>query len=301
MPRGDWISNLAVGLAAIAAGLTAYFLYDHASELQGVYEHQAVQKTQYYKDAARIRANRRCVPLPRPEIRQCVHEEYNAARQREHDEYDLQAQLVTSAWTRAMGIAAIIGMSVGILGVGLVFFTFRETRNANKIAREALEGQLRPWVKARFAEVHGFRMVNRRPHFRIGVRLDNVGQSPALGLAYAAFIYFGDDPTADVDETIKHVESDHESWATANLFHGDHIANDVSCDHEGEPLTQPVKVWFHIVAIYRTSFSPVFRHTAVVYEILDLSRDDGLIDFANPPFGSTLRLRAPDGFIGYAT
>lgn len=117
----------ALGIALVV-GLIGGWAWRDAEQSQRVYERQAEQNAEAYRDSASIHAQRACTLLPSVERRLCVHTEYHEARQREREEYDLQAQLVTSAWTRAMGIAAIIAMGVGILGVGLVYTTFRETQ-----------------------------------------------------------------------------------------------------------------------------------------------------------------------------
>lgn len=144
MSRRDWITVGALGLAVLLAVLGGKWLYDDASRQQTVYENLAEQKAQHYRDSAYVSAKARCSRVARAQIRPCVDEEYDAARKGEHDEYDLQAQLVTSVWTRAMGIAAIIGMAVGILGVGLIFITFRENKRTADVAENALAESGRP-------------------------------------------------------------------------------------------------------------------------------------------------------------
>jgi hypothetical protein len=129
--RGNFI---AIGIALLLAIFAGAWIYNDASALEQFYEHRAEQNAKAYRDTARIHAERACATLIGPKLFECVHDQYHAARQREHDEYDLQAQLVSATWTKAMGLAALIGMAVGILGVGLVYATFNATREANTIA-----------------------------------------------------------------------------------------------------------------------------------------------------------------------
>ncbi|HWT12311.1 MAG TPA: hypothetical protein VN231_06130 [Allosphingosinicella sp.] len=160
------------------------WLWNDATQSQRVYEQQATQKAENYREAARIRADSRCKALPREGIRECVQQAYDPARQGQHDEYDLQAQLVISAWTRAMGIAAIVGMTVGFLGVGLVFFTFNEAREANVIARNTAAKQLRPWLDYEDGRIEG--KIGKDREFVLGIR--NFGQSTASKVAIFAHL-----------------------------------------------------------------------------------------------------------------
>lgn len=114
-------------------------IFLQASKAQRFYEHQTEQNAKSYRDTARIHAERACAAVARPKAFECVHEQYHAAWERERNQYDLQAQLVTSAWTRAMGLAAIIGMIVGIIGVGLVYATFNETRRTADEAKRSAD------------------------------------------------------------------------------------------------------------------------------------------------------------------
>lgn len=130
MLRRYWRTIATIGLAvAVAAGI-GFWLFSEGQGLQFTYEHQASEKAKEYRDSARVNVQRRCALVPVAQRANCAAEQYEAAREGERKEYDLQAQLVTSAWTRAMGIAAIIGMTVGIFGLGLLYTTFRETRRS---------------------------------------------------------------------------------------------------------------------------------------------------------------------------
>jgi hypothetical protein len=309
MARGDWFSNLAVGLAAILAALIGGWLYDEAGLLQSVYEQRAAEKTQNYINAASIRANRRCASVPRPEIRLCVQEEYDSARKGEHDEADLQAQLVTSAWTRAMGIAAIIGMSVGILGVGLVFFTFRETRKANQIARDALEGQLRPWVDFEAARNGQIEVVDGNVELTVPVDFTNVGVSPAIDLTYMATMIFGDIINPHFDKLIQNFNTVDIKWADKNLFHGNVWKRRPCAVHTGE-RSSATRITYIVIARYRTAFSPTLRFTAKAYDISTTGRNklgeitegDAMFDLRDrPPGAAYVIVEEREQFAGFTT
>jgi hypothetical protein len=157
-----------------------------ASLLGSKYERQAEQKAENYRSSARIRAEARCAALPRAEIRPCVYQEFYTARQSEHDEYDLQAQLVTSVWTRVMGIAAIVGMAVGILGVGLIYKTFEETRRTAYAAHEANRA-FKDVERPRLVPNPGGADITDGAQFTLQFPVTNVGRASAhiIGLALA--------------------------------------------------------------------------------------------------------------------
>lgn len=166
-----------MGLALLLAfsGGSGWMLYNEADRLETAYEQRAKDKARYYADRAHIAAKGHCARLPPPAQRQCIREERDAARQGTHDEYDLQAQLVTSVWTRHMGIAAIIGMAVGMFGVGLIFATFRATRKGVEAAQkthEAFVALERPRLKISAGDIfsEGRRLI-------IVLRAENTGKA----------------------------------------------------------------------------------------------------------------------------
>jgi hypothetical protein len=136
VPGSDRKNLFAIGIAVLLALLAGAAIFDSANAQENFYADRAEQRALAYRDTARMHAARECAAVSRSQIYQCVHDQYHAAGERERSEYDLQAQLVMSVWTRAMGLAALIAMAVGILGVGLVYATFSATREANVIARQ---------------------------------------------------------------------------------------------------------------------------------------------------------------------
>lgn len=90
------------------------------------------------------------------------------------DYADLVAQRSSALWAKIMGIAALIGMGLSLVGVALVWTTFRETRKANDISRASQ----RPWLDAEI-KLHGISKVASGYALRIEVVIENVGSTPA--------------------------------------------------------------------------------------------------------------------------
>ncbi len=205
MRRRDWPTVVAVALIVIlacAALTVGLIIYTDADRLQRSYEQSAAEKARDYTSRANVNRERRCLRLRSQAKQDCIREESEAARQGQHDEYDLQAQLVTSAWTRAMGIAAIIGMTFGIIGVGLVFITFRETRRAADASAKTYSAftQLeRARVIARTSNVYW-----NPPHIMaVKITLSNVGRSTATILTAHCDYMKGCDYPTEFEQTIR--------------------------------------------------------------------------------------------------
>ncbi len=106
-----------------------------------------------------------------------------------------------------MGIAAVIGMAVGMIGVGLIYKTFQETRRAAQAAESALEiatrsanaaaaqvevaqqtakHELRAYVGveeisfSQFGDPSHRRSVSFKEPYRLYVTLKNYGKTPAV-------------------------------------------------------------------------------------------------------------------------
>ena len=146
MLRGSRSIIIALGLAfcIFFASGGAYWLFSSASSLQARYEQAAKNRSHNYAQRRDIIIKDRCSPLAGTDKAKCINEEREAAREGDRKEYGLEAQRITAAWTAHMGIAAIIGMVASLIGVGLVWTTFHETRIANIIALPDLVYSPRP-------------------------------------------------------------------------------------------------------------------------------------------------------------
>ena len=171
----------ALGLAfcvLLAAG-GAFRLYSSASTSQASYERTAEDRAHDYSQRRDVIIEDRCLPLAGSKQADCINEEREAARQGYRDEYDLEAQRITAVWTAHMGIAAIIGMAASLIGVGLVWTTFRETRKAANISERTYKAFIameRPRLVVKFGEVK--RYAGGRIGFDLSVT--NIGKSSCV-------------------------------------------------------------------------------------------------------------------------
>jgi hypothetical protein len=168
---GGWIAALGLAFFAGIAFIGAYYLYDSASANHARYETTGKERADGYAHRSDIIIRQRCNPLPKSEKADCINEEREAARQGYRDEYDLEAQRITATWTAHMGIAAIIGMAASLIGVGLIWFTFQETRKTNDLSKRAS----RAFVEPSFDLTEG----NRFTAPRIAISGVNIGETTA--------------------------------------------------------------------------------------------------------------------------
>lgn len=197
--------------------LVGAWLWAGANNLQSGIEQQTSGKAAQYRYEASIRARSRCALVAPADIPNCVYQEHDAARQREHDEYDLQAQLVTSVWTQAMGIAAVVGMMVGVFGVGLLYKTFE----ANRHAADAAQDANRPWVDISIQAANVLYVSQDGIKFDLAVTLKNVGNSPAISIMTVAQLAVDAQPDQiDVRKAERKVAGSLNAWDATNSAMG---------------------------------------------------------------------------------
>jgi hypothetical protein len=173
--------HVVLALAALAViGFAGWMIYKGAT-LERLYQKEAGKAADQAADRARVQMQRDCAPLPPQQKNKCDAEVSNTYRSYRKETRDLEAQRTTALWTAFMGAAALLGMAVSIIGVGLVYITFRATRQSNEIARETAYLQLRAYLSP---EEHATMEVWLGDHNMIFAKMDaavvNSGLTPAI-------------------------------------------------------------------------------------------------------------------------
>ncbi|MBX7489583.1 hypothetical protein K3177_13760 [Qipengyuania sp. GH25] len=167
-----WL-GIALALAAIVGGV----IFWDASKNEAISQVEAEDRARDYADSAREDIAPTCIAL-KLSAADCADKAEDRYRPEQRQEYDLAAQRTMSAWTRAMGLAALVGMAVGIFGLGLIWRTWDATREAaNSSAKTLL---------AFIAKERG--ILEQRDGFRttslvdlsegISVEFENIGSAP---------------------------------------------------------------------------------------------------------------------------
>lgn len=108
------------------------------------YERQANNKRAEYSEYTDEKITQACIRMAVTERLECVNEAFEAKRDYEANQYDLEAQRKSALWAYIMGAAAVIGMALSAVGVWLVKTTFDETREANRLTQRIDERSRSP-------------------------------------------------------------------------------------------------------------------------------------------------------------
>ncbi|MCW3849394.1 hypothetical protein OF829_19310 [Sphingomonas sp. LB-2] len=302
MPKINWRVICAVvgGLAALVGGI-GYGLSE-----QSRYEQEAKYWSADYARKSADEIAQSCLIGTRLEQAKCL--ENGAAEQRlktrdnQREYEDLAAQRTSALWTSIMGVAALIGMFLSAVGVALVWTTFRATREANTIARDAVQGELRPWIRftidgslwGRITKIDGggYDVVT-------DVTFKNIGNSPAIGLSYCASIVFSElNREHLLSQVAGWFDVDGEDWRDKTLFQGDEWERKVGAIVVEECTTRsPVLV---IAARYRSPFSDIDHFTVRVFDMRDTHhRTDDVVHFRDDL--RAVKLADKQHFAGTAT
>lgn len=133
-PPATGLRNLIFAAAAliIAGAISLGFYY------QAKYENASRYRAADYAADAEKQIGQTCFGIPVAQQPACLKKAATEARLKErdnqHNETDLVAQQTSALWTSIMGIAAVIGMALSVVGVYLVWTTFHETKRTNRIS-----------------------------------------------------------------------------------------------------------------------------------------------------------------------
>ncbi|WP_156347251.1 MULTISPECIES: hypothetical protein [unclassified Sphingomonas] len=126
---------------AIAA-ICSYVIMSGALSDSAYYQQQAHSNALRYKAYAEQQIRAECNSETGFKRIKCVEEIRHQQRAYYRDEYDLASQRQAALWGYTTAATAVIGLFLSILGVVLVWITFRATKEANDITRQSI----RPWI-----------------------------------------------------------------------------------------------------------------------------------------------------------
>jgi hypothetical protein len=148
------------------------------------YERQADNKRAEYAEYIGEKVAQDCIRIPHIERLRCVNEAFEAKRDYEADQYDLEAQRQSALWAYIMGAAAVIGVALSAIGVWLVKTTFDETRKANDLSAKFQRARIKVTLKI---------VDNVDFTYIVGIEAENIGASVATDV-YVRFGIFNEPP-----------------------------------------------------------------------------------------------------------
>jgi hypothetical protein len=243
MLRGNWRYLPAIGLVAFAliAFGAARSLVNRADRLETIYENQANAEARAYVSRANVAIERRCRTLAPANQFQCVREERQTARQGTHNVRDVEAQAISTIWTKYTDIAVIFGTAAGAIGLLLILATFVQNKRSADAAADQVEIMRkghRPDIFLRQADYYGPDPMGRHDLLReratFHVSFKNQGNGPAYPRAAAyGWSVTNDLPAVpeyphqmDIRVGVTLVERDHTSgWTGPIVLTPDDIAS----------------------------------------------------------------------------
>ncbi|HZG32464.1 MAG TPA: hypothetical protein VEZ59_04270 [Sphingopyxis sp.] len=172
--------GLVVGIVLATLAVLAFLCWGYWQNSR--YDVEASENSRAIQARQTDFTQQHCSKMSEMEKVPCVAAAVQVQVEGQRGEQELAAQRQSALWSFVMGVAAVIGMGVSFVGVGLVWTTFEATRRGNQLTIDALQqGRVRERAYVIVEEVE-FHQSCTPDEFRRGVlvRLVNAGQSPAL-------------------------------------------------------------------------------------------------------------------------
>jgi hypothetical protein len=186
MPEGNRDRNRQIRLtlaAAFVAGVLLSLPLAIGIVSEARYQHYAANETTQYASYADQKASQSCRGVPAAQFQNCLAEARIEAelekRSYKHDQTDLIAQRKAALWAQMMGVAALIGMWLSIVGIVFLWVNYLQSQEANRISRQTAELQLRPYV---YIGDEATLDLPFGPRSKVKFTVKNYGYSPAMNL-----------------------------------------------------------------------------------------------------------------------
>jgi hypothetical protein len=279
----DWRNGFATKLGVVIALFIAVFAIGWG------WNYGLVQERTYEQEARQAHANQaedgcyqiteaevQNTSVKKPDSKPCAPDEKAQQENDNRRDYaDLVAQRSSALWAKIMGIAALIGMGLSLIGVALVWTTFRETRRANQISSATTEAENRAWIKVsvQLTSLHVYPDAIQMENLQ--VIIENVGFSVARQIVcwasfhvqHSGFMRIG--KLDDIPDP-QFIKSDR----LLNLWHGQketvlRRGHGLGPNPHDLP-SETFEVFMRVVVKYETIFSPEkTRMTELIIRLID--------------------------------
>lgn len=146
MSDSDWVRKSFDQVGIIAGiffcAVVLVLLLSWGIQLQTKSERDSEDRRSDYAASTYTPAKKSCSGKVTPDKYDCLSKAEEAKKENERKERDLIAQETTAGWTFIMSAAALSGVILSVVGIGLVWVTFHETRKMNIIAKEIGDEQI---------------------------------------------------------------------------------------------------------------------------------------------------------------
>jgi hypothetical protein len=170
---------------AISALVLCCFIVGILAYSSGQETQRRDQTPAAYSEAAKRKAQEDCAGREGNAAFECIYEKVEASQQQSREEQDLTAQQKSANGTMITAALAFLGLIASVVGIGLVYTTFNETRKANDIALLAQ----RPWLKIDI-EATLVGTFEKQVSLGFSANVENIGASVAQNVRFYCYLSF---------------------------------------------------------------------------------------------------------------
>jgi hypothetical protein len=179
MPERDKGGNSPLRLILLTVGAVAFLA------LAGgiIYKLSQNGARQYQPQSQAHYTGNTCVQAPPYIVAPCLDEGSVAKAEQQRSDDDLRAQQEMADWAFVVAVTGIGGFFASLVGVGLLFFTFRQTGEQLELVRRAYVADHRTWLKVELVAINTITFKpdkSIRVHFT--VQITNTGDLPAYSI-----------------------------------------------------------------------------------------------------------------------
>jgi len=186
--------------------------------------------------------------------------------QREKD--DLEAQQEMALWAKRMFVAAVASILLSVVGIILIWTTFKATRDGNKIAKEAMIAQTRPWVRFGMMEFLSTWQPTGELDYSVRCKLENCGQSPALNVQASGEIFFRENRVGASDALRERAAAARDKLHNIEftIFPNDHGWAHFRLEYPNHRPATPVFVYAFLCTRYRIGGDEKIHQTSRLFK-----------------------------------
>ncbi|XHX59877.1 hypothetical protein ACFIO0_15550 [Pseudosulfitobacter sp. SM2401] len=238
-------------LLSVLAVICGIFIWDLSAD-QAEQRIRGEQSTQYHIEYAEDRIDEKCLSLEPIPMRDCIHEEIEAARDHDRANQDLNAQQQMAFFTKIMGATAVVGLALGAVSIFVIFATLSEMGRTNQIMRE----EQRPWLVLDGDMRHKIlrRMYRSSPKKTMAVNATNKGRLPAKD-AICTFAFYsrdtisGDDVSAVIEGVLLE-DFDRFFFNKSTIFQGENAKVSIEPMPSGHRVFGKGDEWCLLIACF---------------------------------------------------
>ena len=214
LPRGKiGAERVAVGLFTAFVGAVLFWLVwaqaYHIGSGQQFVEHAIAESNA----KAQNEINARCPTSVNPPA--CLTESIAADIERQRAEHELIASQQSARWTMLGVLVSLLSATVSVAAVYFVWQTYGEALETNRIAKEAAEADLRPWLHFDELEIGHITVRKTSNHWHVNipysVKVANSGRVPAINAQVKAFAFDNLLDAGQVAQAIAYLDEQRES------------------------------------------------------------------------------------------